>query len=208
MPLFGIVRGGSGVAAIVTSGQYDARFCVSTNWGKERQYAIDPGFTLRTFPKNRDWPMTWPWNITSWAARRPIGWLWGSATGSTISNAAASGRFANCAPTRPNWPTRRRPSRCGFAWESSRYPYKIAEQTADTEPPMRVFCDFRRLRDILDECHRQGIGRAEFCLVGWNRGGHDGRYPQIFPSSRHWAARRSFAPRSLAHVARLPDRRP
>ena len=46
---------------------------------------------------------------------------------------------------------------------------------------MRVFCDFARVRDILDEFHRQGIERAEFCLVGWNRGGHDGRYPQIFP---------------------------
>ena len=46
---------------------------------------------------------------------------------------------------------------------------------------MRVFCDFQHVRVILDEFHRQGIARSEFCLVGWNRGGHDGRYPQIFP---------------------------
>ena len=60
-------------------------------------------------------------------------------------------------------------------------PYKLTEQTPENEPPMRVFCTFARVRDILDEFQRQGISRAEFCLVGWNSGGHDGRYPQIFP---------------------------
>jgi len=44
-----------------------------------------------------------------------------------------------------------------------------------------VFLDFGRVRQIFDEFHKQGIRQAEFCLVGWNRGGHDGRYPQLFP---------------------------
>jgi hypothetical protein len=60
-------------------------------------------------------------------------------------------------------------------------PYKITEQTPETEPPVRVFLTFRQAREIFDEFHRQGISNAEFCMVGWNIGGHDGRYPQLFP---------------------------
>lgn len=181
MPLFGIVRGGSGMAAIVTSGQYDARFCVSTNWEKDRQYAIDPAFTLRTFAKEPrlggDLAVEYHFlggPATDWLAvakcyrkynfeRRGIRPL--------RQRAADSAELAYSAQA----------LQVRVRLGVKPVPYEIAEQTADTEPPMRVFCDFRRLRDVLDEFHRQGVARAEFCLVGWNRGGHDGRYPQIFP---------------------------
>lgn len=49
MPLFGVVRGNRAVAGIITSGQFDARFGISVNWGPQHQYAIDPAFTLRSF---------------------------------------------------------------------------------------------------------------------------------------------------------------
>lgn len=48
MPLFGIIRGTGGLAGIVTGGQCDARVCISTAWGPQKLYAIDPGFTLRS----------------------------------------------------------------------------------------------------------------------------------------------------------------
>ena len=60
-------------------------------------------------------------------------------------------------------------------------PSPVLEQTPETEPPMKVAVTFDRVGRILDEFKRQGVGRAELCLVGWNRKGHDGRYPQIFP---------------------------
>ena len=60
-------------------------------------------------------------------------------------------------------------------------PSPVENQTPDTEPPMRVACTFDRVGDIADAFKRHGIDRAEFCLVGWNCGGHDGRFPQIFP---------------------------
>ena len=56
MPLYGIVRGTSGLAGIVTSGQYDTQFCISTNWGSHNQYAIDPEFTLRSFGEEQRLP--------------------------------------------------------------------------------------------------------------------------------------------------------
>ena len=47
--------------------------------------------------------------------------------------------------------------------------------------PMKVAVTFDRVGDILDELKRQGVERAEICLVGWNQKGHDGRFPQVFP---------------------------
>ena len=60
-------------------------------------------------------------------------------------------------------------------------PSPVPEQNAENEPEMHVAITFERFKQIVDEFQRQGIKEAEFCLVGWNIGGHDGRYPQIFP---------------------------
>ena len=64
-------------------------------------------------------------------------------------------------------------------WKPS--PSPVPHQTPETEPPMYVACDFKRVRELADEFKRQGVAGVELQLVGWNIGGHDGRYPQIFP---------------------------
>ena len=60
-------------------------------------------------------------------------------------------------------------------------PPPVLEQTPENEPPVTVAITFDRAGDILDRCHAKGIRHAEFCLVGWNRSGHDGRFPDLFP---------------------------
>ena len=65
------------------------------------------------------------------------------------------------------------------AWKP--VPSPEPEQTIKNEPPVKPVVTFDRFRQIADEFKRQGIGGAEFCLVGWNVGGHDGRWPQVFP---------------------------
>ena len=60
-------------------------------------------------------------------------------------------------------------------------PSPVENQTPETEPQMHVACTFDRVGDIADSFRKHGIKHAEFCLVGWNYGGHDGRFPQIFP---------------------------
>ncbi|MDO4574607.1 MAG: DUF5696 domain-containing protein [Planctomycetia bacterium] len=60
-------------------------------------------------------------------------------------------------------------------------PSPVAEQNAENEPPMKVVITFDRFMQIIDAFKKAGVNEAEFCLVGWNIGGHDGRYPQIFP---------------------------
>jgi len=60
-------------------------------------------------------------------------------------------------------------------------PSPVSEQVEQNEPPVRPVVTFDRVREIVDESKRQGITSQELCLVGWNVGGHDGRFPQIFP---------------------------
>jgi len=60
-------------------------------------------------------------------------------------------------------------------------PPPVLEQTIETEPEMKVACDFASVSALLDELKKQGIDKAEICLVGWNISGHDGRWPQAFP---------------------------
>jgi len=66
------------------------------------------------------------------------------------------------------------------AWKPS--PSPVAHQTPDNEPPMKIVCDFDKVSLLLDRFKAAGIEKAEICLVGWNRGGHDGRFPQLFPA--------------------------
>jgi len=69
--------------------------------------------------------------------------------------------------------------RLRMAWKP--VPPPVLEQTEENEPPMHVAITFERAEAIIKEFHQQGIENAEFCLVGWNKSGHDGRFPDLFP---------------------------
>lgn len=69
--------------------------------------------------------------------------------------------------------------RIRLGWKPA--PPTVLEQTVENEPEMHVACTFERVIDIIDELKRQGVDKAQLCLVGWNKSGHDGRYPQLFP---------------------------
>ena len=66
------------------------------------------------------------------------------------------------------------------AWKP--VPSPVPHQAPESEPAVKAAITFARVKDIVDEMKRQGIADAELCLVGWNIGGHDGRWPQVFPS--------------------------
>lgn len=69
--------------------------------------------------------------------------------------------------------------RVRLAWKP--VPSPKPDQTVMDEPTVKPVITFDRFKKIADEFRRQGIPGAEFCLVGWNVGGHDGRWPQVFP---------------------------
>lgn len=66
------------------------------------------------------------------------------------------------------------------AWKP--VPSPVLHQTPENEPPVKAMITFDRVKDIVREMKAQGIANAELCLVGWNIGGHDGRWPQYFPA--------------------------
>lgn len=65
------------------------------------------------------------------------------------------------------------------AWKP--VPPKITEQTPENEPAVMPRVTFDRVVDIARGLKAAGVPKAELCLVGWNVGGHDGRWPQSFP---------------------------
>ena len=69
--------------------------------------------------------------------------------------------------------------RIRMGWKPS--PCEVDHQTPENEPEMFVACTFARVRDIVDALKRKGVEGAEIQLVGWNIGGHDGRFPQLLP---------------------------
>ena len=66
------------------------------------------------------------------------------------------------------------------AWKP--VPSTVLHQAPENEPGVKAMITFDRVKDIVDELKRQGVADAELCLVGWNIGGHDGRWPQYFPA--------------------------
>lgn len=69
--------------------------------------------------------------------------------------------------------------RIRMGWKPA--PPTVLEQTRESEPEMLAACSFDRVKDLIDELKVQGVDKAELCLVGWNKSGHDGRWPEMFP---------------------------
>ena len=58
-----------------------------------------------------------------------------------------------------------------------KYPF----QTAENEPVIPVAMSFDGFMDKMREIHSRGMKNVEMCFVGWNIGGFDGRFPDLFP---------------------------
>lgn len=69
--------------------------------------------------------------------------------------------------------------RIRMGWKQSPSPFK--HQTVDNEPMMHSAVSFARVRDIADALKKEGVEGADLQLVGWNKSGHDGCFPQLLP---------------------------
>lgn len=186
MPLWGIDRGnGSAVAAFVENGSYDLTFFVRTNWGEERLYSADAVFAIRDFLD--DTPLADDIRIH-----------YKILAGTEASYSGIARYYRDYIQKKRQLPTLKEKMqgnptlaysaralclRCRMAVKQ--LPTPVLEQTPDTQPPMRVFMTFGNVRTLVEECARQKLGPIEFCLVGWNYGGHDGAFPQLFPVEKN-----------------------
>ncbi|MDD5502386.1 MAG: DUF5696 domain-containing protein, partial [Candidatus Thermoplasmatota archaeon] len=58
---------------------------------------------------------------------------------------------------------------------------KIEDQTVENEPKINVKNTFDDMIKYMRELKAMGVDDVDVHSVGWNKSGHDGRYPQLFP---------------------------
>lgn len=181
MPFYGAKVGGQAYAARLDGGQFDASLLVATAFGPGRAYSIDPEFCLRDVAGEPLLPEDISVHYRFWDDPA-VGW---QDLGREYRDFNRQERGLVSLPDR-------RTARPELDYAASALeirirlgvkpvPHEIREQTPENEPDMRVFMTFDNVTELVEECARQAAGPIQFCLVGWNIGGHDGRYPQIFP---------------------------
>jgi hypothetical protein len=69
--------------------------------------------------------------------------------------------------------------RARLAWKP--VPCQVEYQTHDNEPKVTAYITFDRMKQVVAAAKKAGIEKLQFCLVGWNLGGDDGRLPDLFP---------------------------
>ena len=74
--------------------------------------------------------------------------------------------------------------RIRMGWKPS--PSPILVQSPNDQPPLYIAMDFDRIIEVIDQLKQNNIKNVEICLVGWNIGGHDGCFPQLFPADERY----------------------
>ena len=60
-------------------------------------------------------------------------------------------------------------------------PRQDKDFTPETEPAIVPVIDFKKSIDFVDSFKKHGVGEVVFCSAGWQSGGYDGRFPDVFP---------------------------
>ena len=178
MSIIGCYAEGNARALVIEDGKFDVKLRLRTNWGTDHLYQLDAVFFIRDFADD----MLGDEDISVELFQCEGDYR------------ALAQYYREYVIKKHNLPSLQQKSvnnpdldynsqaltvRCRMGVKP--LPCTITEQTPETEPPVKVFMTFADIRRIAAEFHRQGICKADFNLVGWNHGGHDGAFPQIFP---------------------------
>ena len=188
MPVYGMSDGKTLLGVILREGYCDALLHLETARGAHRTYRLAPVFQLRyeLSVRRQNMPMVND-EIRIRVRRRPLNGRSGAAVLAELyrEERIAAGEIVPLKTRAAENPVLaealRSPEiriRMGSKWP---FPTEVMEQTPENEPSVHAFCTFRQVESIVDECRKQGLEHANFCLVGWAAKGHDGRYPQILP---------------------------
>lgn len=178
MTLCGVTDGARSRVLIVDGGRFDMLLRLRTCWGSRRQYAVAPVFCIRD--RVEDAPLHDEITIQLLeleggypaVARAYYEFMRVRHAIPTLSEKAAANPLLE-------YDSRAIAMRMRLACKE--LPTPILEQTPEHQPKLNCFMSFADVRTVLEECRRQEVGPLDCCLVGWNYGGHDGAFPQIFP---------------------------
>ena len=179
MPIWGLYDRNGGMLAIVEDGKFDMNLRLRTCWGKEHIYSVAPVFLLREYNDEK-------------ILDEDISILFSRTEGSYQSMALRYREYNDIYRKLPSlkekvaqgnndldYSSKALTVRCRMAVKE--LPAKVLEQTPETAPIPKALLTFSQISKVAKEFSAQKVGEAEFCLVGWNYGGHDGAFPQIFP---------------------------
>jgi hypothetical protein len=182
MSVYGIDYGdGLALAAIIEDGRLDCSFLIRTNWGPSGRYDLTPVFALRDYQDEERMPedITIHYFPLSDVANAFVGI--GQCYRRFIRENRGIPTLAEKIKGNAALDYSTRALSLRFRLGVKPLPVQILEQTPETQPPVKVFMSFDNVGKVVDECAKQGVGPCEFNLVGWNYGGHDGAFPQLFP---------------------------
>lgn len=180
MPLYGFFQDGHCRIGLIEGGKLDADLRLRTAWGETKEYSLDAVFNIRQDANQSaldedmsilfaEFPGNWK-KAAQWYRKYNL-------------EVRKLRTIAERVATEPDleYSTKSLTVRCRMAVKP--LPAQILEQRPENEPKPRVFLTYDNIREIAEEFRRQGVGPSEFCLVGWNHGGHDGAFPQLFPTA-------------------------
>lgn len=178
LPVFGALHADSAYLAIVESGEFDAEIVTSAHWGKDGINSVHPGFNFR-YRRNDQ--------IDRVDRRITYHFL-------AAENAGYAGMAKRYREylihSRGLLPLKEKISfspEAGYICDAYGF-IKIfcarKEKQPDGSSQYRVYTTFAEAGRIMKRFKEEGIEKARFILVGWNRDGHDGRFPTRFPIDR------------------------
>ncbi len=193
MPLFGVVKANNSMAVIVEGGKFDFYLSIRTNWGSSQRYSVDMVFELRDFvddePLAEDISTLYVCQENLEASFADIGMAYRRYN-------MEQNKLPTLASKIENNPVVEYSSRAmciRFRMGHKQVPPVILEQTPENEPPVsQIYMTFNDVDKLINECANQKVGPVEFCLVGWNYGGHDGSWPQVFPVAEEFGGEQGY----------------
>lgn len=179
MPLYGFFRDSHCWIGLIEGGKLDADLRLRTAWGGQKIYSLDPIFNIRH--SMNELPLDE--NITILFAELSGSWKeaakWYRKYNLEVRKLKPIAERITDEPDL-EYSTKSLTVRCRMAVKP--LPTQILEQRPENEPKPRVFLTYDNVKKIAEEFRKQEVGPAEFNLVGWNHGGHDGAFPQLFPT--------------------------
>eukprot|EP00831_Metopus_contortus_P083132 TRINITY_DN9140_c0_g1_i5.p1 TRINITY_DN9140_c0_g1~~TRINITY_DN9140_c0_g1_i5.p1 ORF type:complete len:351 (-),score=56.78 TRINITY_DN9140_c0_g1_i5:305-1357(-) len=178
MTLYGVCGNGNAQAFVMEDGKFDADLRIRTNFGSERRYSIEARFWFR---EHRDDAITGEDMVI---IRKELNGSWPEMAKFYRSYVRERRGILTLEQKLKDNPTLRYSAQAltvRMRMCVKQMPTPVPEQTPETQPPMTVFLSFGMVENIIREFQRQQVEPCEFNLVGWNYGGHDGAFPQLFP---------------------------
>ena len=194
-----LLKGKSAQSMIVNGAEFRAELRLRINWGENGEYSVSANFRLREKPSDplpAESPSvrlrTFPDGLSALLAD----------CRSDLMRRKQLIPLAEKARRNPEIADSARSICIRMRMATKPVPSPVPEQTPENEPEVRVLMTFDDAIRIADECAAQGIQDLDFTFVGWNRGGHDGAYPQIFPVEEKIGGEEAML-RAIRHIQSL-----